>query len=492
MISRLLLSLLISYYAVQANSSSKHKVFQLYPSTADELTEIIKLHNDGEVDFWKSPSVDNTNVDVMIRPDQMTWFYNFLNTTQIEHRILVQDLEKLIDEKEGPNSVRSRAIRLLSGAKRDDASAHTFGLIMGEYYGYDDIVAFMRRVNSAIPNRSRMFSIGKTVEGRDTWALEFGNVQDRTRPIIWIDGGIHAREWTAIHTGYYFIQLIANAILDNRDGTHKQINEVLRIANIIVLPCANPDGYEYTRTDPHLVEYRFWRKNFCCISLTFTINMHSRSPTTCKDNQNGERRCCGGVDLNRNFAFKFATLGTSFHPCSEIFSGTNAFSEPESRNIRDAIINSDFTGRIQALITMHAYSQLLIYPYSNKKHFYPPDIADLKSVARRAADKIGEKFGTHYMIGTGPEIIYAYTGGSSDWAKETANIKYTYTIELRPGFYAWNGFVLDKSQLIPTARETFDGVQVIMDAAIKHAQTTGKVHEGVTTNNGNNFRLSSA
>lgn len=39
------------------------------------------------------------------------------------------------------------------------------------------------------------------------------------------------------------------------------------------------------------------------------------------------------------------------------------------------------------------------------------------------------------MYGTGPEIIYAYTGGSADWAKETAKIRYTYTIELRPGYY---------------------------------------------------------
>lgn len=43
---------------------------------------------------------------------------------------------------------------------------------MGEYYGYDEIVAFMRRVHAAIPTQSRLFSIGKTIEGRDTWGLE--------------------------------------------------------------------------------------------------------------------------------------------------------------------------------------------------------------------------------------------------------------------------------------------------------------------------------
>lgn len=49
-------------------------------------------------------------------------------------------------------------------------------------------------------------------------------------------------EWTAIHTAYYFIQLVANAILDNRDGAQRQINDVLRTANIVILPCVNPDG----------------------------------------------------------------------------------------------------------------------------------------------------------------------------------------------------------------------------------------------------------
>jgi len=81
-----------------------------------------------------------------------------------------------------------------------------------------------------------------------------------------------------------------------------------------------------------------------------------------------------GVDLNRNFAFKFAGNffqkfsnkiffnkkegGTSFFPCSEIYHGPNAFSEPESRAVRDAIMEGDLKGRIPGLISMHAYSQV--------------------------------------------------------------------------------------------------------------------------------------
>ena len=109
--------------------------------------------------------------------------------------------------------------------------------------------------------------------------------------------------------------------------------------------------------------------------------------------------------MNRNFDYRFAETGTSFHPCSEIFHGSGPFSEPETQAVRNAVLNSDLTGRIEAFISLHAYSQLWIYPYSNRKQNYPADVAELKKVAQKAVNAIGKLFGTRYMYGTGPEII---------------------------------------------------------------------------------------
>jgi len=51
----------------------------------------------------------------------------------------------------------------------------------------------------------------------------------------------------------------------------------------------------------------------------------------------------------------------------------------------------------------------------------------------------------------------AATGGSYDWAKGVAGVKYSFTIELRDlGSY---GFLLPRSQIIPTGQETWAGVQ---------------------------------
>jgi hypothetical protein len=59
-----------------------------------------------------------------------------------------------------------------STSKRDEAGSHSFGLVMGDYYGYDEMVDYMRQVNSAIPARTKMVNIGKTVENRDTWGIQ--------------------------------------------------------------------------------------------------------------------------------------------------------------------------------------------------------------------------------------------------------------------------------------------------------------------------------
>lgn len=43
-------------------------------------------------------------------------------------------------------------------------------------------------------------------------------------------------------------------------------------------------------------------------------------------------------------------------------------------------------------------------------------------------------------------------------------------LELRPGEEEWDGFLLDKRQLIPTGRETWEGVKIVIDAVLQNAK----------------------
>ena len=89
------------------------------------------------------------------------------------------------------------------------------------------------------------------------------------KPNIWIEAGIHAREWIADAMGTFLIQKLLH------DPAAKHLIDNL---NVHVIPTANPDGYEYSRSTD-----RMWRKT--------------------RSDNNGH--ACKGVDPNRNWDFYF-------------------------------------------------------------------------------------------------------------------------------------------------------------------------------------------
>ena len=44
-----------------------------------------------------------------------------------------------------------------------------------------------------------------------------------------------------------------------------------------------------------------------------------------------------GTDLNRNWGFHWADGGSSYDPCSQVYHGSEPFSEVENRNVRDFV-----------------------------------------------------------------------------------------------------------------------------------------------------------
>lgn len=54
------------------------------------------------------------------------------------------------------------------------------------------------------------------------------------------------------------------------------------------------------------------------------------------------------------------------------------------------------------------------------------------------------------------------SGASDDWAKLKTGIKFVYLIELRRG-----GFIVNPNQIIPTGRETWEGVKVVANAILQ-------------------------
>uniref|UniRef100_A0A915J622 Peptidase M14 carboxypeptidase A domain-containing protein n=1 Tax=Romanomermis culicivorax TaxID=13658 RepID=A0A915J622_ROMCU len=82
------------------------------------------------------------------------------------------------------------------------------------------------------------------------------------------------------------------------------------------------------------------------------------------------------------------------------------------------------------------------------------------SVAQDAEISLEKVHGRKYRI-EASWSLYPASGTSDDWAKAAAGIKYSFTIELRPGEQANDeskGFILSSDQIIPTGQELFAGL----------------------------------
>ncbi|KAI0215296.1 Carboxypeptidase B [Lamellibrachia satsuma] len=185
---------------------------------------------------------------------------------------------------------------------------------------------------------AKVCSIGYSYEGRDTPIVKINHGRRRL-PVVWIDAGVHAREWLSVSTALYLI----HRILFGKDRDAMYLRNNFRW---YIVPNANPDGYDFTWKDD-----RMWRK--------------TRAPVT---------EQCIGTDINRNFDFHWGQFGASMNPCSSIYRGNGPFSEVETRNLRDAIWSIRRDAKL--LLNLHTYDQTWLLPYLGLDET-PPDYDEL-------------------------------------------------------------------------------------------------------------------
>uniref|UniRef100_A0AC35U1J8 ShKT domain-containing protein n=1 Tax=Rhabditophanes sp. KR3021 TaxID=114890 RepID=A0AC35U1J8_9BILA len=454
------------------------KVFRLFPSSLlqQDLIRSIFLHADElELNFWKAPSKSLSFSDVMTPPYHEMELINELKANNISYTTIINDVERKIYEKEGKPRLPFKPTgnkvldSFFKSRLRDQAytSRNKAKYAFGQYTNYEDIVKWLNEIQFHYPHLASVFSIGKTHEDRDIVGIKIGNSNlGVNKRGVWMDSGMHAREWASVHTGLWFIeQLIANY------GTDSEITEFVDRLNFYIIPVANPDGFEYTKSDI-TPQIRLWRKN--------------KGEEVCKKDKWKRLKCCQGVDLNRNFDFHFGEVGSSDQLCSEIYQGKSAFSEPESRAIRDKLLSPELYGKLDAFISLHTYSQMWIFGWNHQKNTFPKDVSDLIKVSKEGINAIRSVYGTEFKSGTGANILYPSSGGSDDWAKDKANIKYVYLLELRPGEDEWEGFLLDRNQLIPTGKETWQGIKVVLHAVLNEMKAKQANNSQIAGSNQNN------
>lgn len=305
------------------------------------------------------------------------------------------------------------------------------GMNWRQYQSYETITAWLDCLAIQYPAIVTSIEIGKSSEGRPLRVLKIGK-GSTNRTEIFIDGGIHAREWASPAAVTFIIHNLVEA-----SGNFQHILDNL---NIYVLTLANPDGYEYSRNHD-----RMWRKT------------RSKSVVT-----NLIGQVCHGVDPNRNFGYQWGGKGASKNPCVETYRGTQPFSEPETRAMRDFILGR--RGNIKLYLTYHSYGQYILYPWGFDRRDLS-DWRDLHRVGQVAADAMFKLTGAKYEIGSAAKMLYPAAGGSDDWARGGAGIKYSYTVELPDT--GRHGFILPAKYIKKVGIEATAGVKALMEEVIR-------------------------
>lgn len=204
---------------------------------------------------------------------------------------------------------------------------------------YDDLVAEL----GALEGPGTIFGkIGMTFEGRDIVAIRFGPLEPiDDAPTLVLVSGQHARERVTVGVALGLSRWLRSVIDDplSDPGMHSALVN----SSILIVPSANPDGYEHTWTS------RLWRGN--------------RNTVECPQ---------GGVDLNRNLPTSWQgttdAQGTST-TCTSRGTYFGDTLQPENEALESLLSGATELGAVngRALVNYHSFASLLLYPSGYKQ-----------------------------------------------------------------------------------------------------------------------------
>lgn len=248
-----------------------------------------------------------------------------------------------------------------------------------EFLRADQMAQVLRRYHCRYPARTHLFPIATTHGQRKVWALAIGREpRAHDRPTLFINGGHHGDELMA---ALFALDAVQALLEDNvAEGA---LEDVV----FVVAPLVNPDGNHH-----RLVEHLLGRKNG-------------------RDNDaDGTRDHEDGVDLNRNYPFRWGALGeegSRSKTTHKWFRGPSAGSEPETQGVMRLAASEKFV----ASMSFHTGTLAMCAPYT---------IPDVKSPEPDAGWMVGQEIVAHmppHPEGSIPvkRRLYPLDGNDQDW-----------------------------------------------------------------------------
>ncbi|KAJ6640259.1 Carboxypeptidase M [Pseudolycoriella hygida] len=187
------------------------------------------------------------------------------------------------------------------------------GLLDFVYHNHDDMTRFLRTTSARYPNLTALYSIGKSIQGRDLWVIVVSSSPYEHmigKPDVKYIANIHGNEAVGKELMLHLVQYFVTSY-----NTDPYIKWLLDNTRIHILPSLNPDGYAVSKEG------------------------------TCDGGQG--RYNARGFDLNRNFP--------------DYFKQNTKREQPETDAVKEWI------SKIQFVLSgsLHGGALVASYPYDN-------------------------------------------------------------------------------------------------------------------------------
>lgn len=183
-----------------------------------------------------------------------------------------------------------------------------------KYHSHEEITNFLKNLSVNYPNKTHLYSIGKSTKGKDLWVLALANSKPNEhrllRPEVKYVANIHGNEAVGKEL---LLKLIDYMLLNQNNDP--DVDQIMKKMRVHIMPLMNPDGYEESKMGD-------------CDSVQGRAN-HA------------------GYDLNRNFP--------------ELFRKNRNKIQPETK----AVLNWMASNRFILSGSFHGGALVANYPYDN-------------------------------------------------------------------------------------------------------------------------------
>jgi hypothetical protein len=332
-----------------------------------------------------------------------------LNTSEVDLLVGSADLDRI--QADGFVVVRVR---------QPDEEAQAPDLT--KYQTPDTVASTLKGYAERYPTLAQSTSIGLSTQGRDIFAMRITKdvgAPHAPRPAVLFNGMHHARELMTAEVGLDTIDYLLT-----RYGTDPKVTHWVDANEIWVIPMLNVDGNNQVWTND-----KMWRKN-------------THGCTGSAACQRGS-----GVDINRNYPYKFAGCnGSSSSPMAEDYHGPSGGSEPETQALMHLVDQT----RPVFDISYHSYSEVVLYP-TGCEGTHAATRAVFEDIGGKMAAALPSDDGVHnYQAGTPWELLYGVDGDDFDWMYQEYSVA-GFAIEMnstaqgfQPSFTQWRDRTVTK------------------------------------------------